>query len=172
VGWLAHDDLEMQLAAARALDRITGAAMLDTVEIPPEETVPRELPEQRALELAEPARREAPPLAREVSSPRDAPSEGSSDTMEVASIDPDRWSAWWRDNQRNFDGKHRHRRGRVHALTTCLEELDGPTATPAERQLLHLELCGGTRRYVHLDVDDFVATQEQALTAWRTIVRN
>ncbi|HZO16200.1 MAG TPA: hypothetical protein VFB62_23160 [Polyangiaceae bacterium] len=162
---LAHADLELRVSAARALDRLTGAALVAAIAIPPERTVPRELPEPAMVAEEAPA-----PLAQLTSDPRFAPSEGSPDMIEGPVTEPEPWRAWWREHGSRFDRNRRYRRGAPHALAACLAELDGPDATPAERQLLHLELAGGSRRYVHFDVDDLVVVQEDALAKWRALV--
>jgi hypothetical protein len=169
---LADEDLELCMAAARSLERLTGAGLIEEIEVPPEDTVPRELPEVPVAELATPARAAAPPLAGEVSSPRDAPSEGSPDLLEAPSIDADRWAAYWKDHARDFEAGRRYRRGKPWSSASSLEELDGPLASPAERQLLQIELAGASRRYVHLDVDDLVVVQERALAGWRALLRS
>jgi hypothetical protein len=164
VSLLMRDDEALRLVAARALERITAAGLIDQVDIAPEQTIPRELPEPRLEGMDLPTNT---PLDGD---PRFAPSEGSPDRIEHPSVDPERWRAWWREHGGKLAAKQRYRHGVEHDKRAVLAELDGAFATPAERYLLQLELASLTQTWVPLDVDDWVAIQERAMQAWRAHV--
>jgi hypothetical protein len=157
---LGHDDPVVQLSAAYALDRITGAGLYEDVEVPPETIL---VPDVEEPDVGEP---KEPRLAREVSDPRDRPSEGASDTMRQPSIDPDRWRAWWIEREASFQPALRYRRGSPYTPAISLWELDALPLTPGERRALQRELVVRTGHAVRFDPHDFVAVQEEALADW------
>src|SRR5690606_31366263 len=121
VGWTGHagavgplmallegDDERLALAAAYALERITGAGLIVEAEIEAEEI---EVPEPPEPDIGEP---KAVKLVRLTSDPRDLPPEPSTETVEQPSTSPARWSAWWKDHGERFRVGQRHRRGRPY----------------------------------------------------------
>ena len=80
-------------AAGVALDRLLGANLRDTIEVFPEaiEEVPLVDPDPEPS----PARPSFAALGVLASDPRSAPPTGSPEKLEVASVDPERWSAVW-----------------------------------------------------------------------------
>jgi hypothetical protein len=164
---LDAEEPHTQIAAARALERITGAGLLDDVEIAPEATIERELPEPDVGDAAVPP---PTPLAQLVSDPRMQPSAGSPDTMELPTTDPEAWKRCWAEYGANFDVATRYRRGFPLSPVTSLAEIDGPMATAAERWLAQLELAASTKRWVPLATDDLVTVQEESIAAWSTLV--
>lgn len=156
---------EAKIAAGAALERLLGANLIETIEIEPEEmddiVVHDPSPE------AEPSRR---PLAEVVSDPRFMPPPGSKDKLELPSIDPEKWRAYWVVNGKRFDRKQRIRRGQPYSPSVSLYELDRLPLLPDERRRLHRELAARTGKWTHFDPHDFVEVQHESLKAWEGIV--
>ncbi|APR75210.1 Hypothetical protein A7982_00556 [Minicystis rosea] len=163
VDLLTHDDPVVQLTAAYALERITGAGLSEDVDVPPETiAVP---------DVEEPSLGEPPRLAREISDPRDRPSEGSTDKITQPSIDAVRWRAYWAERESHFKPGLRYRRGSLYAPAVSCWELDALPLTPGERRLLQRELVVRTGQHVRFDPHDFVSVQEEALAEWAKTAR-
>lgn len=162
---LGHDDPVLQLTAAYALDRITGARMYESVEVPPETIL---VPEVDEPDVGEPRPR---PLAHAVSDPRDRPSEGANDTVTQPTINADRWRGHWAEKGPEYKPKIKYRRGSPYTPAISLWELDTWPLTPGERRWLQRELVARTGHYVRFDVHDFVAVQEEALKEWAPIAQ-
>lgn len=160
IALLANDDAELKAAAAGALERITGAELYEEVEVPPEVVMEPDVPEPEVGEAP-------PPLAAELSDPRDLPSEGSPDTVELPAQGLETWKSWWFDHQSQFVPGQRYRRGKLYSPLVVLDELDNGRVTPAERLLLQMELVICTGGAVRFDPHDFVAAQRAAIAAWR-----
>jgi hypothetical protein len=147
----------LKLAAAFALQRITGFEPFDDVDIPPEK-----------LEAEEPADPKAIPkehaaLARIIGDPRDAPSDGSPDRMKLPSTRPEVWKEYLRREAVRYEGGGRFRRGRPYTPALSLEELSTYAVTPVERRWLYREIIVKTGEVVPFDPHDFVAVQEEAI---------
>ena len=162
---LGHDDPVVQLTAAYALDRITGARLIEEVEVPPEAIAVADVAEP---DVGEPR---PPGLAREVSDARDRPSEGASDTALQPSIDADRWRAHWIERAGHYKPGLRYRRGSLYSPAISVWELDALPLTPGERRWLQRELVVRTGQLVRFDPHDFVKVQEEALVEWSKIAR-
>lgn len=158
IGALASDDELIQAASAEALERITGARLLEEVEIPPERIMDPDVPD--------PVPEEGPSLAQKVSSPRDQPEAGSPDRIERISRDPQRWRAWWAQNGGNFERNQRYRRGYPWSPHIVWTELGSAIATPSDRRWLKHELSLRTGALLLCDPGDFVAHQELMLAAF------
>lgn len=156
---------EIRLAAAWALERITGAGLWEEAAASEEEILVADPPQP---DVGEP---KAPRLARLVSDPRDAPPDPAPEMLEQPSTDPARWQAYWSEAGRNYEGPARYRRGAAYTPLVSLTELDQGRCTPGERRLLQRELIVRTGSYVPFDPHDFVVVQEQALAAWRPIAQ-
>ncbi len=163
---LRHGDEGVVTAAAYALDRITGAQLYEEVEIDPEEVIVPDGPTPDVGDLEPP-----PPLAKQVSDPRDEPSSGSPDTMSRPTTDPRRWHAYWRERGDAFKDGSRFRRGHGYTPVVSLWELDGWLLTAPERRFLQHELVVRTGHFVRFDPLDLVAVQEDALKTWEPIVQ-
>jgi hypothetical protein len=160
VEMLDGDDQEVQLAAGAALDRLLGAGLIDKIEVLPE-----------ALEEVEVRDPDPEPLATVMSNPVDQPSVGSPETLEVPSIDPGRWRAYWAEHERRYDPRQRLRRGNPYSPSVSLYELDRLPLGAEDRRRLHRELCAWTGKVTHFDPSDFVTVQEKSLSAWGALVR-
>jgi hypothetical protein len=158
IGALASPDEPIQAACAEALERITGARLLEEVEIQPERIMDPDVPD--------PVPDDKPPLARQVSSPRDQPEAGSPDRIERITRDPQRWRAWWAQNGGNFERNQRYRRGYPWSPHIVWTELGRALATPSDRRWLKHELSLRTDALVLCDPHDFVAHQELVLAAF------
>ncbi|MFT3771309.1 MAG: hypothetical protein QM820_38325 [Minicystis sp.] len=162
---LGHDDPVVQLTAAYALERITGAGLSEEVEVPPETIA---VPDVDEPDVGDPR---PPHLAREVSDPRDLPSDGSPDKVTRPSVDPARWRAYWIDRESHYKPGLRYRRGSLHAPAVSCWELDALPLTPGERRLLQRELVVRTGQHVRFDPHDFVSVQEEAIAEWAKVAR-
>jgi hypothetical protein len=163
---LSADAEEVKLAAGAALDRMLGAKLTDTIEVSPEALEDKDLPDPDP-DPAPPRR----PLAELVSPPGDLPPPGSPETLEVPSIDPERWRAYWAEHGRRFDPKQRIRRGQPYSPSISLYELDRLPLPPEDRRRLHRELATRTGKLTHFDPHDFVSVQERSLKSWEALVR-
>jgi hypothetical protein len=155
---LASSDEPLQAASAEALERITGAGLLEEVELQPEQVMDPDLPD--------PVPDEGPSLAQKVSSPRDQPESGSPDRIERITRDPERWRAWWQQNGANWERSLRYRRGYAWSPHVVWTELGRALATPSDRRRLKHELSLRTGALVLCDPSDFVAQQEFVLAAF------
>lgn len=164
---LGHDDPVVQLTAAYALERLTGARMIEEVEMPPEAIVAPDVEEPDVGERGD----RPPSLARQVSDPRDRPSEGASDTALQPTVDASRWRAHWIDRAGNYTPGLRYRRGNLYTPAISAWELDALPLTPGERRWLQRELVVRTGHLVRFDPHDFVKVQEEALAAWDKLAR-
>ena len=155
---LASPDEPIQAASAEALERITGARLLEEVELEPERIMDPDLPD--------PVPDDKPSLARQVSSARDQPEAGSPDRIERISRDAQRWRAWWAQNGGNFERNQRYRRGYPWSPHIVWTELGRALAIPSDRRWLKHELSLRTGAPVLCDAHDFVAHQELVLAAF------
>jgi HEAT repeat protein len=162
IGLLEHENADMHEAAAEALERLTGAGLVDEVPVEPEDIVVPDVPDPPPD-----TERLRPSLAYEVSDQRDLPEEGSIETLTKPSTDPARWRAYWQEHARSFDVSKRHRRGKLYTPLVSLAELAGGKASPGERRLLQRELVIRTGGFVRFDPHDFVRSQEAALEQWQ-----
>jgi HEAT repeat protein len=159
---LDHDDPEIALACAFALDRITGANLLERTELPPEKL-------DVSDDLEDPDIGEPPPpaLARQVSDPRDLPSDGSPDVMNLPSTRRVRWEAFLTAEPSRWSPKLRYRRGLPYMARTSLVELDRYPLAAFERRVLVRELVIRTGEHVRVDPHDFVSVQERTIPEWQ-----
>jgi hypothetical protein len=162
---LEHKDPAVQLAAASALDRITGARLYEEVEVEPEAIEVPDVAEPEAVEV------KPPPLARAVSDPRDLPSEGANDKVLRPTLRPDAWRAHWADRLPEIRPGARYRRGHPYTPAVSLWELDTWLTSPSDRRLLQRELVVRTGQVVRFDPHDFVVAQEEALRRWEPIAQ-
>ncbi|MGK4005424.1 hypothetical protein WMF31_22540 [Sorangium sp. So ce1036] len=156
-------DGAVKLAAAYALERITGAGLWEEVAVEDEEIFVPDPPEP---DVGEPR---ALKLAQIVSDPRDLPPPPAKETVEQPTVDAERWRAFYRERCQGWDQGARYRRGRPYTPEVVLDELDTGPVTPGERGQIQRELIVRTGRFVRFDPHDFVVVQEEAITAWRPI---
>jgi HEAT repeat protein len=164
---LGHDDPVVQLTAAYALERLTGARLIEEVQVPPENLATPDVEEPDVGERGD----KPPSLAREVSDARDRPSEGAGDTALLPSIDADRWRAHWIEHAGDYKPGLRYRRGSPYSPAISAWELDALPLTPGERRWLQRELVVRTGQVVRFDPHDFVQVQEEALVEWDKLAR-
>lgn len=162
---LRHDDPVVQLSAAYALVRITGARLEEEVEVPPEAIDVADVEEP---DVGEP---KGPKLSRMVSDPRDRPSEGSPEKVALPTVDPDRWRAWFAARGEEYKPGLRYRRGSPYSAALSCWELDTLPLTPGERRTLQRELTVRTGQHVRFDPHDFVKVQEEAIAEWAKVAR-
>jgi hypothetical protein len=165
VALLTSEDADIVLAAAQALDRITGAQLYEQVQIAPEQVI--------VPDVAVPSLGDEPPapLAATVSDPRDRPAEGSPDTVMRPTTDPGRWQSYWRQRERSYEPRARYRRGHPFTPSVALWELVSWVLTTPERRRLQHELVVRTGRFVRFDPVDLVVAQQAALLEWEPIAR-
>jgi len=165
MNFLESPDDVIKLATAYALERITGAGLWETNEVPVEEIV---VPEPPDPDIGEPRPIK---LAKVVSDPRDMPAEPSPEVIEQPTTSLERWRAYWVERGPMFKSGLRYRRGFPYTPLVSLQELDSGKCTPGERRSLSRELCIRTGQHVRLDPIDLVATQEEALREWLPIAQ-
>jgi hypothetical protein len=165
---LGQKKMELRVAAANALDRITGARLYEAIEVPPEKTVVEEPPTPSVdLGGAKP-----PSLAKQVSDPRDEPSEGAADVLELPTVDLPTWQRFWSERRDSFKSGTRYRRGHPYTPLVSWWELDQWRVTPFERRMLQRELVARTGQWVAFDPFDWVPVQEAAIRAWEPHARS
>jgi len=155
---------ELRQELAFALQRITGHEVFDAVDVPPERLEAEAPPDPKNLPPAKAS------LAREVSDPRDVPSDGAPDRMKLPTTQSLAWEDYLVREERRYPAALRFRRGQPFTPGVCLAELDRYSLTPRERRILFAELVVGTGACVPLDPHDFVRVQEHAIGQWAPIV--
>lgn len=157
---LRHKKADIRLAAAYALDRITGAGLWEEAEVMAEEIEVPDVPDPLLPDDGSPQ-----PTGHE---DRDPPEQPAPETIERPTTDVQRWSEWWQERRDHFAPDKRYRRGYPYSPLISLRELDGVwPATPVERRNLQLELVVRTgSTAVRVDPHDFVVVQEEAVRAW------
>jgi hypothetical protein len=151
---------EVKIAAAFALQRITGHEPFDDVDIPPEKLEAEAPPTPPGI----PPRDE--PLARKVSHKRDMPEDGAPDRLKLPSPRAEVWQRYLAREGQRYEGARRFRRGQPYTPDISLDELDRYAVTPVERRALFAELVIKTGEVVPFDPLDFVRVQEAKLRAW------
>lgn len=126
-------------AAAKELERVTGAGLIDEVE--------------------EPWVKELPPEAAELDVPIPMKK------VRRVSTDPARWRAWERANAQRFEPLKKYRRGQPFLPALLLAELEAKEPRPEERERSALELSIATGRDFGFRADDWVLAQQQAMAA-------
>ncbi|MEZ4446732.1 MAG: hypothetical protein R3B72_47075 [Polyangiaceae bacterium] len=162
---LDHDDEEIAVAAAFALERLTGAHLIVETEVEVEDIVAPIPPDPDVGETP------GPKLVRTVSDPRDLPPEPSTETVERPTTNRSAWQVWWQDEQRDYVRGRRYRHGKPYVPSLSLVELDEGRATLPERRALHWELVVRTGEVVRFDPHDFVVVQEASLAEWRRVAQ-
>jgi hypothetical protein len=157
-------DDDVKLAAAYALERITGAGLWESTLVEPEQIMVPDIPDADVGEPPPPPR-----LAPMVSDPRDMPSDGAPDMLEQPTVDVRRWQQYWNDKGPNYNPTGRFRRGWPYTPLIVLRELDTWRCTPGERRTLHRELIVRTGKWARFDIHDFVPVQEESLKAWQPL---
>lgn len=134
---LQSSDLEHRLAAAQALELISGLR-----------------PRERASieEPVEPGAGEPEVRTREIE-------------RVATSYEP--WAKWWDGLRADIDPRTRLRRGKAFSPGLCVDELDDPRAALAARQRAYFELLVFARVAIPFEPDWFVARQEKAIGRWR-----
>lgn len=161
---LASEDPLLKAATAMALERITGAGLFEEVPIAPEQAMSPDVPEP----VIEPT----DSLATELGDPRDAPEEGSPDTIVLPAVTQLTWSEYWEHNSQRFATANRYRCGLPASPSVFVDELEYALRTPGDRRLIHKELVMRTGRRVHFDPHQWVDEQRVAIAQWRETVRS
>ena len=162
-----HQEAEIKHALAFALDRITGAEMWEEAEVEAEEIMVDEPPDP---DVGEPR---VPRLARTLGDARDKPIEPATETVDLPTLDPKKWRAFWSERAEKGQGawnmNMRYRRGQPFTPLVSLGELQDARRTPIERRWLQRELVIRTGAVVRFDPHDLVMVQDGALRAWQPI---
>lgn len=116
INLLHGDDDERIAAAAEALARITGAGLRETVEEPWEIELPPEAADAGGIPV---------PMRK----------------VERIVTDPERWSAWLRDEGRSLDPRWKTRGGVPFTLLHIVDELESRLTPPDRRGEAALELA-------------------------------
>lgn len=162
---------EHRIAAANALDRITGARLYQQLAVEPEKIEVEEPPEPE-VDLDGRKKKKPKPLAQMVSDPRDLPGEGAPDVLELPTIHAPTWQRFWQERREGFHAGHRYRRGHPYTPLVSWWELDQWRVTPFERRMLQRELVVRTGSFVPFDPFDWVPVQEEALKQWESVARS
>jgi len=152
IALLAHDDQALVFACAAALERITGAKLLDWFAIPAEGVMDDDVTLQPE-----------PKLAQEVTDPRDPDPEGSPDYIELPSIDAVRWQEYVKAHAEQLVPGVRTRRGYQYTHMVSLYELDQVVGSRTERRILSYEIVVRSGAYFYFDERALVSTQVRAL---------
>jgi hypothetical protein len=142
---LGSDDEALTHAAAGALERITGAGLLELVPIDP------------GAESGPPA---GPAFAADA---RDPVAEGSPDLIELPSRDAAQWKAYVKAHEAELKPGVRTRRGVAYTPSRSHADLEHHACTFEERRLLYLELMVRTGWTFRLDLGAFVDEQAAGL---------
>ncbi len=142
---LAAGDEDLAAAAAEALDRITGAGLREIVEEDWEVELPPEAEGSGAIPV--PKRK-----------------------VERVVTDPARWSAWIADNAGALDPRRKLRAGGLFTPALVVDELEAGVTPPARRHEAALELYVVTGVASPFSPDDWVARQQEHLSALRSDV--
>lgn len=161
---------ELKIAAANALDRISGARLYEEMAIDPEK-IEVEDPPTPEIDLGGPKPPKPLPLAQKISDPRDLPGKGAPDALELPTTNASRWQHWWNERRDSFRSGSRYRRGHPYTPLVSWWELDQWRVTPFERRMLQRELVVRTGQYVPFDPFDFIPVQEAALQQWEQHAR-
>ncbi len=154
LGWFGHVQLidlllqslrageeAIKLAAASALQRITGASL--TEEEPDPQYDSQDRPFLRAF---------APPPM-----------------VEALSLDADAWTAWWKKHQANSRSSTRYRYGHAWSPEDNLWQMEDPLSSRSDRWWAHLELVARMGKTIPFDPDAFVARQRKQIQEWRNV---
>jgi hypothetical protein len=128
-------------AAAKELERITGAGLFDVVEEPWVKELP---PEVADMDIPIPMKK-----------------------VRRVSTNPARWREWERANGQRFDPLKKHRSGVPFAPPQLLAELEALEPRPDERERVALELAAATGKDFGFRSNDWVAGQQRAFGRMR-----
>jgi 3-oxoacyl-[acyl-carrier-protein] synthase-1 len=145
----------LRLAAAEALQRITGAGLRETVPDPDDE--PSDSEPSEGSDEGNPVQATGRQTKRRM--------------VERTSRDPQAWAKWWAEHGRAFPAGERIRLGRRFQLDVCVEEAAGTGFPQQTRALAMRELvmrsAGQTPECGGCEPDWYVEQQVRSLNAWR-----
>lgn len=149
---MQSEDNEVKLAAAKAMNMISGADLKETVTV-----IEKEEPDLRPEEIT------GKPGSNEEKN------EGDEREVEIVQdcTDPQRWSEWWQQNNARFDPSQRYRQGKPYSLSLCLEEIAHPESVYNDRQRAFYEVTIRSGHYIPFEPDWFVDKQLEALNEWQ-----
>ena len=141
----------VRLAAANALQRITGAGLRETGPEPRDELSEQEPDEESSGEATG--------------------DEAKRRVVERTSTDPQAWAKWWAEHGRAFSPTKRTRLGRPFELSACVEEARGTgfsqqTRTMAMQELM-MRSAGHAVEFGGCEPDEYIEQQLRTLSAWR-----
>ncbi|HYO55824.1 HEAT repeat domain-containing protein [Archangium sp.] len=134
---LSHEKTEVKEAAAKALALMTGAGLLEKVQVRDEDASDDEASEDAWHEVTRP------------------------------STDAVAWRAWWAEHRSLLEGKSRLRLGRPYSLDLCIEELAHSRSLFDARARAALELGIRSGQTVGFQPDWPIRRQRQAIEQWR-----
>lgn len=133
------DEPELADACAEALERITGAGLFETIDLPWDFDLPPEVVEAS----------EVPVPMRQVTRP---------------TRDREAWRRWVHQHGKRFDDAVRYRAGQPFTLEHLVHELESALTPPARRPEVALELAIRIDASIKLDTGGWVAAQQRELT--------
>lgn len=149
-GLRSADDNE-RLEAAKALQLITGAGLIETVTVEEREE-PDLIPEDVTGEPKQTPSEEPPPRTRQVQ-------------RVCTRLEP--WQRWWQEHARNFNMAPRWRHGKPFSLGLCIDDLAHPDSDYQTRQHAYMELLIRSGQSIAFEPDWFISRQTQAIEIWR-----
>lgn len=148
---LRHKDKSMVFAAAAALERITGARLVDWFEISAEAAMENDLSVTGQTERAGDG------------DDRDPEEEGTPDQIELPSIDPERWRAHVKAYAQSLVPGVRTRRGHPYTHMVSFFELDRVVGSRDQRRNLCYEIVLRCGVYFTFDERALVTKQQEML---------
>lgn len=141
-----------RLAAAEALQLITGAGLTETVTLEEPDEPDLTAEDITGEPKSAPAEAPPPPHTREVQ-------------RVCTQLEP--WQRWWQEHSKCFNTAPRWRHGMTFTLGLCIDDLAGPNSTAQTRQHAHIELLIRSGQSIPFESDGFIAKQLQSINAWR-----
>jgi len=153
--FLSSPEAEEKLAAAKSLNQISGAQLVETLtDIEKEEEEADIDPEDITGKPAASGEEKQP---------------GDELTIEIKQdcTDKVRWMQWWQENKTRFDSSIRYRHGKCYSFLFCLEEIAHPQTKFDDRQRAYHELVMRSGHHIPFEPDWFVDKQIEALKKWQ-----
>lgn len=153
IKFLSSENDEEKLAAAKSLNRISGAELYEKLSV-----VEKEDEDISAADIT-----------GKVSKSEETNETGDGRLVEIKQdcTDKQRWTAWWKVNAGSFNTTLRYRNGKPFSFLLCLEEIAHPQAKYEDRQRAYNELVIRSGHHIPFEPDWFVDKQVEALKKWQ-----
>ncbi len=154
---LKKENNDLNLAAASALELITGAGLVEKHLVIEEEWLEEPIEEDEASIGSEYDEDEE---LEDFLQPELVEIEGPNTSWEI-------WSEWWQSNRNRFDSTQCWRIGKPFTLGSCIEDMANPKRKYDERQRAYLELVVRSKNHIPFEADWFVPKQQAAIAKWK-----